>query len=278
MKNQVKSSRIARGVWLAPTLLLLGAVAQLFLSGNNGCGTKEQQTTMKSPVQALGNVLEHADGKVDAELVLISTIGKTHVFIETATNVQLAVDGTTVIDLPKAGPGRWAVSSTGEPRLKLEAGTRYQFRFDLDDRATAGEMAGGHFVGEVVANGAPSQVTPTSEGYANHTLDVTFLPAIRDQSGSARRGILYVFGPDGSITFRNFDLTHPQFDGSKHARLIAGDRYVLPDTAFPVSGDYLIRLYTVSYVAGFDPHKSAELGLFSGFLAGPASEVSVNME
>lgn len=276
MTRRTNVRTVVRAAWLPASLCALAVMAPIFLSGNNGCGTTEQKETLESPVQALGTIYQHPDGVVEAELVLISTIGKTHVFIDTATSVELVVDGTTIIPLPKdtTRAGRWAITSSQQPALRHEASTRYLFRFELDDSRVAGKMAGEQFTGEVTANTSPSTVTPVSAGYVGHTLDVTFSPKI----ASDERGVLLVYGPDGEVTYRNFDLRQPQFDGSKHARLIIGLEHTIPGTAFPEPGDYRIVLYTMRYVSGFDPHKSSKLGVVSGFMAGAASEASVNVE
>ena len=253
-------------------LLALVLVSELFLAGREGCGTKEQNETIKSPVQALGTVYKHSNGSVEAELVLISTIDKTHAFIDSATEVELVVNGqANPMTKDPSQHGRWFLRSE---QLELEQGTRYLFRFDLDDPALAGEQSGGRFVAEVEGYDSPSTITPKQAAYRDHSLDVEISPAIR----SPRRGLLRVYGPDGSLTFENFDLKQPQFDGSKHARLIVAGQHTIQGTAFPEDGEYRIVLYTMNYAAGFDPHLSAELGVFTGLLAGSAAEVSVTVE
>lgn len=259
-----------------PALLLLLGTAQLMLAGNDGCGTKEQQQTLQSPVQALGTVYGHGDGTVEAELVLITTIDKEHRFVDSASGVDVVVSGKSIpLTKDASRSGRWVASSADNPALVLREGATYLFRFSLDDEAAAGDRSGGSFSGQVEALVEGSTPTP-AEGtlYVGHPLDLTFAPAI----GGPKRGLLRITSPSGELVYNNFDVSQPQFDGSKHAGLFTGTKRTIPGTVFAEAGDYTIALYTVRYAAGFDPHLSPDLGVFSGFLAGPAVEISVSVQ
>ncbi len=275
MRSTPSSPNLPRRRLRFAALVLAAVLAQTTLAGRSGCGTSEQQASLESPVQALGSVFRHPDDSVEAELVLISTISKDHVFIDSAQSVELVIDGATApMKKDATRSGRWSLTQADAPELELDAGTRYLFRFTLDDPELAGDEAGGRFVGEVVANGAPVSVTPAGPAYVDHTLDLTLAPAL---TGSLR-GVIEVYGPDGALTYGNFDRSQPRFDGSKHARLQMGSRVTLPGTAFPVAGDYRIVVYAMTYTVGFDEHISAELGVLSGFLAGPGTEISVQVD
>ncbi len=255
-------------------IVAVALLAQTLLAGRSGCGTQEQKETLNSPVQALGTIYGRPDGAVFAELVLITTKDKEHRFIESAEDVTLSVDGEVIrLEKDPARPGHWTASSSNEPRLVLEDGTRYMFGFVVPDAADAGELAGEKFMGEVRGRVATSSVIPTVEALAGHTLDIDISPAL---TGDVR-GVYLVRGPSGQVTYENFDTSTPRFDGSKHARLVWGSKHVIPGDAFPEPGEYTIEFYTMNYTAGFDPHISAELGLFAGFMAGKAVEVSVTV-
>ena len=259
-----------------PALIVKLVAAQVMLSGNEGCGTKEQQQTLQSPVQALGSVYKHGDGTVEAELVLISTIDKQHRFIDTASSADVIVDGKAIsLTKDATRSGRWAATSADDARLVLEDGATYLFRFALEDSALAGDRSGGEFSGQVAAvvqGSAPAP--PEGTLYVGHPVDLTFAPAI----GGSKRGLLRITSPSGELVYNNFDTSQPQFDGSKHAGLLTGTKRTIPGTVFSEAGDYTVTLYTMNYAAGLDPHLSPDLGVFSGFLAGQAAEISLAVQ
>ncbi|MDY0058524.1 MAG: hypothetical protein RBU45_01840 [Myxococcota bacterium] len=274
MKQPHVLPQFARRVRSALPLVLVALLAQ-GLAGQS-CGTKEQQQKLASPVQALGNLYEHPGGVVEAELVLVSTKEKEHVFLDSAREVQVRLEYGEAIPLTKdaSRAGRWAVTSTENPALTFSAGKRYAFSFRLEDEPLAGDQGSSYFQGEVVAIDDPVIPVATSNAAQGFSLDLDVGQAF---TGS-RRGVLRVFGPTGALVHDNFDLTHPRFDGSKHAELIQQPKITVPASAFQTAGNYRVVLYTMNYAAGFDEHLSAELGWLSGFMAGSAGELLVEVK
>lgn len=270
--------QLSRTLGRPVALVLIVLLAQVFLAGRNqgGCGSEDAQDTWQSKVQALGTIYQDPDANIEAELVLISTISKDHAFIDSATDVYLAVDGKRIaLQKDATRSGRWSVTNAQAVDLTLTDTTRYQFGFELDDAELAGDDAGALFRGEVTGYDSPSVMTlATEKAYVGYSMDIEIAPALTGE----RKGVLFVYGPDGDVTWHNFDTDQPQFDGSKHAELIAGREHTLPAEAFPVAGAYRLVLYTMRYAAGFDQHISADLGVFSGFMAGSSEELIVNVE
>ena len=234
--------------------------ALVLIMGLTGC-EEEQTTTLLSPVQAVTTLLERDDGSVEAELVLISTSVSPHEFVDTADNVEVRVPGGVFVGLMRTSSGHYTMNSALNAELTYQANQTYQFRFDLDDE-TAQQVSGGNFVAVMTA--PPGDMTfsvDEAPQFAGDTATITWMPA-------TRYGLIRVTDADGVTVYENFDFAHPEFNGSKWARLKTNGRDVLGVDVFRVAGDYTIHLCGVDKTSGFDPGLSAELGLLSGFLIG----------
>ena len=95
-------------------LAAMGLSLALFPGAKNGCGSEEANTTVASPVQAVTTLLEHSDGSVEAELVLISTAVNPHAFVDSAKEVELRVPSGETVPLESSSPGHYTASSDSE--------------------------------------------------------------------------------------------------------------------------------------------------------------------
>jgi len=247
--------------WLA-TLVCAAISVSLFPGAKNGCGSKESTTTLLSPVQAVTTLLERSNGRVDAQLVLISTSTNPHQFVDTARNVQLRVPSGVHVPLISSSPGHYEASSTTSPDLAYVPGGTYQFRFDLDDAAAARNVAGGSFVAVMDAPDDEVAFSVDPPRFAGDTALVRWTPANRFAIIDVRNKTT------GELTYSTFDFSQPQFDGSKWARLTSGGSRELSVDTFPEAGSYVVSLCAVAKVSDFDTSLSAELGALSGFLIG----------
>ncbi len=232
--------------------------------GLTGC-EEEENTTLNSPVQAVTTLVEEHDGRVEAELVLISTSIDPHEFVDTADNVTVRVPGGALVGLMRSSPGHYTMDSTLNAELTYRDNETYQFRFDLEDE-TAQQVSGGNFVAVMTA--PPGDVTFTiadAPQFAGDTATLTWTPI-------TRYALIRVTDGNDAIVYENFDFKQPQFNGSKWARLKTGGTDVLGVDVFSVAGDYTIRVCGVDKTSGFDPMLSAELGVLSGFLIGRCAE------
>ena len=242
----------------------LAALCLFLLPGaKNGCGSKESNETLKSPVQAVTTLLEQADGTVDAKLVLISTAVNPHEFVNSAENAVLRVPGGDEVSLSLDGDGHYGASSADDAKLVYSPGETYQFRFELED-SRAKQVSGGNFVAVIDApDDAVTFEISEMPQFAGDGATITWSP-------SSRYGLVRVRDDaTGELTFSSFDFeSSPQFDGSKWARLTKGGTKSLGVDTFPNPGSYTVSFCAVDKVSDFDTDISAELGVLSGFLAG----------
>ncbi|MDH3715120.1 MAG: hypothetical protein OET44_14900 [Gammaproteobacteria bacterium] len=235
-------------------------LALMLTVGLSGC-EEQQNTTLLSPVQAVTTLVEKNDGSVEAELVLISTSVTPHEFVDTADNVQVRVPGGVFVGLMHTGNGHYVMDSATNAELTYQQNQTYQFRFDLDDE-TAQQVSGGNFVAVMTAlSGDVNFTIVTAPQFAGDTATITWTPV-------TRFGLLRVTDANDVTVYQNFDFAHPEFNGSKWARLKTGGTDVLGVDVFSVAGDYTIHFCGVDKTSGFEPSLSAELGLLSGFLIG----------
>jgi hypothetical protein len=247
----------------------------LSTAGNKSGCSKEEASTIQSPVQAVATVYRHADGRVDADLTLISTAVNPAAFVDTARATRLRViddDGALAeVPLRAAGSGHYSADSVDNPDLVFDYGVLFAFDFELDDEAAAKKVAGGSFTAQVNAPDAGVNISVPEPPQA------TELTAVLKIDGTYERGILRVIGPSGDVTYSNWDMSTPDFDGSKWASLITGKTHTIPSKAFPDSGAYTVAFGACTFVQGFDPNLSSELGFFSGFLACDGVETTVDV-
>lgn len=244
--------------------LALGVIAFVFCPGaKNGCGSKEANETLTSPVQAVTTLLERDDGTVEAELVLISTAVSPHEFVDSARDVEVRVPSGSFVPLVASSSGHYTATSKSDPSLSYVAGETYQFRFELDDEAMAKQVSGGSFMAVMDAPGDEvSSSLDTPPEFAGDTAKISWSP-------SSRYALITITHEDsGEVTYSTFEFTEPEFDGSKWARLKKGGSMDLAVDTFPDSGTYRIELCAVSKTSDFDKNLSAELGMLSGFLIG----------
>ncbi|MBN2577144.1 MAG: hypothetical protein JXP73_21460 [Deltaproteobacteria bacterium] len=247
---------VRRGMTVALLLpLLMGA--------KGGCGSKENNEKLASPVQAVATLLEGADKTVSVELVLISTATAPNQFITTATNARLRVPPSGVeVPLVQSTAGHYTASSLTAPALVYLGGQTYQFKFDLVDEVLAKQVSGGNFVAVLtVPDDAVTATLSKAPAFAGDLAELSWTPA-------ARSGIINVTNASGQTTYSTFDFSTPDFDGAKWARLQAGGSFQLAVDVFPVAGTYTARVCVVSKVSDFDKSLSVDLGVLSGFLAG----------
>lgn len=223
--------------------------------------------TAQSPVQAVASVMVQPDGQVVAELTLISTANwRAHRWADGATNVQVRVPDGTLVELEPVGEGRYRASSEKQPGLAWMPGERYRVTFELDDPELAGDFAGEDFIAVVDAPAEPiSFDLERAPAFVGDTAELRWSP----------RGLdawIDVFDPDGALIFTTFDLSEPDFDGSKWGSLARNGRHTLPVDVFRRAGSYTISACVVASQEGFDAELSAALGAASGFLAGECFE------
>lgn len=250
--------------------MALGALALgLGTGAKNGCGSKEANDTFTSPVQAVTTVLEHDDGSIEANMVLISTRTATHTFVDTAKNVQLRLPSGTPVPLTLDTSGHYVADPAA---LSYAAGGTYQIKFDLDDSSAAGKVAGGSFI--AVMDAPDDTVTAsfkTPPAFAGDTSTIQWSP-------SNRYALIRISDASGKVVYENFDFKEPHFDGSKWARLSTGGSAELGVDVFADGGTYTVRVCAVDKVSDFDKSLSADLGTLSGFLMGRcATEISVDV-
>ncbi len=249
------------------TIAALTGLVLTLPAAKNGCGSLESNDTLLSPVQAVTTVLEHDDGTVTAELVLISTSVNPHQFVDSAADVTLRIPGGDEIELSLSESGHYTADSQTHPQLVYTPGETYQYSFDLDDEAAAEQVTGGNFTG--VVDAPADQVSFTLAEPPEFAGDVARL----EWSPTSRYGLIRIFHMDTeTTTYSNFDFDEPQFDGSKWARLTKGGAKELSVDAFPESGNYVVSFCAVDAVRDFDTNLSAELGALSGFLIGRCAE------
>ncbi len=229
-----------------------------------GCGSEENQTTLYSPVQAVTTLLEKADGTVDAELVLISTSVRPNVFIDSATNARVRVPTGESVSLDLTSSGHYTASSEEDENLIYQAGSTYQFSFDLEDEL-ASQVSGGNFVAVMTA----PDYEPTFEfsdlvEFAGDSSEISWTP-------SDAYGLIKIYDADENLVYANFDFSDPSFNGSKWARLTKGSKSLGVDV-FADPGTYTIEFCAVDKVSDFSQDLSAELGALSGFLIGRCAE------
>ncbi len=248
----------------------IAALTGLVLSlpaAKNGCASLESNETFLSPVQAVTTVLEHADGTVSAELVLISTSVNPHEFVDSAYDVVLRIPGGEEIELSLGESGHYGTTSEADSSLVYTPNETYQFSFDLDDEAAASQVTGGNFTG--VVDAPDDTVTFTLAEPPEFAGDVSRL----EWSPSSRYGLIRVYHLDlEEVTYSNFDFDESQFDGSKWARLSKGGEKELGVDTFAEPGNYQVSFCAVDAVRDFDTSLSAELGALSGFLIGRCAE------
>jgi hypothetical protein len=259
---------------LACRALLLTAALATLPGAKNGCGTKEFNETLMSPVQGVMTLVERADGTVEAELVIISTASSEHRYVDSAENVTLRTPSGVDIALERERHGHYRASSVTSHDLSYVPNETYSFQFELDDPDLAGDVAGGDFHGIMDPPGdhVSLEITRAPE-FAGDTASISWEPA-------GRYAIVEVRNAEtGQAAYSTFDFDQPHFDGSKWARLQTGGSLELGVDVFADAGTYTISLCAVDKVSDFDKSLSTELGALSGFLAGRcAAEQTVSVE
>jgi hypothetical protein len=242
--------------------LSLVVLLPLLLGSKGGCGSKENNEKLASPVQAVATLLEGADKTVTVDLVLISTAVSPNQFIATATNARLRVPSGVEVPLAQTSPGHYTASSLTSADLAYQGGQTYRFNFDLVDEALAKQVSGGSFVAVLaVPDDVVTAALSKPPAFAGDTAVLAWMPA-------ARSGIINVTNASGQTTYSTFDFSTPAFDGAKWARLQTGGSFELGVDVFPVAGTYTASVCVVSKVSDFDKSLSVDLGVLSGFLAG----------
>jgi len=256
----MRSARLASG--LARGGLVLAVLLPFLLGAKGGCGSKENNEKLASPVQAVATLLEGADKTVAVELVLISTAVSPNQFIGTATNARLRVPAGVEVPLAQSTPGHYTASSLTSADLLYQGGQTYKFAFDLVDDVLAKQVSGGTFIAVLTVPDDVVTATLTKPpAFAGDIADLAWTPP-------SRSGIINVTNASGQTTYSTFDFSTPAFDGAKWARLQAGGSFELAVDVFPVAGTYTARVCVVSKVSDFDKSLSVDLGVLSGFLAG----------
>ena len=250
--------------------ICLGWVTCLFSS----C-SREHLRTLQSPIQAVGTLMENADGTVEAQLVLITTEKPKHEFLIDAENVQIRVPSGQMVSLEQVEPGHYRTDSSQSPALVYEQGKTYQFRFGVPPS----ESRRNHREAEGAQEAEPTYVavvkTPTNKmqfswakkpEFAGDTAQLQWTPR-------SLNAIVVVRDPEGRTCFSTFDFSDPQFGGDKWGRLGANGQLALGVDVFNRPGQYQVLKYAVSRTSGLSPGLSADLGVLSGFLAGTGTEI-----
>jgi hypothetical protein len=254
--------------------LVLGFIYLGSSGKKSGC-SDEEIATLTSPVQAVATIYHHSDGAVEADLTLISTSVNPSVFVNEAESTKLRVIGTAgevaSVALVHSAKGHYTATSTDQPALVWEPGIVYAFDFDLEEDTRETKIKGGKY---------SAQVTAPDGGVTLEVSEAPLAPLLVARitiTGAYQKGLLRVFGPDGDETYSNWNMEHPDFDGSKWNSLVVGGTHTIAAAAFPVSGSYTITFGACSYVSGFDSSLSADLGLLSGFLACEGTEIDLEV-
>jgi hypothetical protein len=207
-------------------------------------------------------LLEHEDGTVEAELVLISTATSSHQYVDSARDAHVRTPDATKVGLGLAEPGHYTATSADNPALVYEPGATYQFTFELDDEAAAKKVSGGNFVAVMTAPDDQVTFSMSKEpAFAGDTARIEWTP-------TNRYALITIRDMSGQVVYKNFNFDKPQFDGSKWARLKKGGSQDLGVDVFADPGDFTIELCAVDKTSDFDTSLSAELGALSGFLIG----------
>lgn len=244
---------------------LLAALPAL-MGAEGGCTLL--QGTMESPVQAITILREHADGRVDVDLMVVSTEEwDAERFITTAENAEVRMPGGELVALEQAEDGHYRASSDDDERLVYEpAGVNYRVTFELAEEEPTEETDDGERIAVVQAPDAEVTFAFTKQpDFAGDTSSIEWGP-------SNLEGLLEVRNGDGELVFSTFNLRTPEFDGSKWGSLIHGGRESLPVDVFADAGQYTVSFCAVQSQEGFDEELSAGLGMLSGFLAGRCVE------
>jgi hypothetical protein len=249
------SRLVRRG--LVPAMLV-----PLLMGSKGGCGSKENNEKLASPVQAVATLREAADQTVSVDLVLISTATAPNQFITTATDASLRVPSGVAVPLSQSSPGHYTATSLTDAALVYLGGQTYKFSFDLVDEALAKQVSGGYFVATLtVPDDVVTAAFSKAPAFAGDTATLAWTPA-------ARSGIIDVTNAAGEATYSTFDFSTPAFDGAKWARLQTGGSFELAVDVFPTPGTYTAAVCVVTKVSDFDKSLSVDLGVLSGFLAG----------
>jgi len=225
------------------------------------------QGTLESPVQAITVLREHADGRVDVDMMVINTAEwDRERFITTVENAEMRMPGGELVALEQEEDGHYRADSSDDERLVYEGGgVNYRITFEVPE-GEAGEAADDELIAVVQA--PADEVTfelTKAPDFAGDTSTVEWTP-------SHLEGLLEVRNDRGELVFSTFDLSTPQIDGSKWGSLIHGGRESLPVDVFAEAGRYTISFCAVQSQEGFDEELSAGLGVLSGFLAGRCVE------
>jgi hypothetical protein len=255
------SARRARQLVGASLLAALPAL----MGAEGGCTLL--QGTLESPVQAITILREHADGRVDVDMMVISTAEwDAERFITTVENAQMRMPGGDLVALEQEEDGHYRADSDDDARLVYEPGdVNYRVTFELPEE-DAGEAADDEIIAVVQApeDEVTFEITKKPD-FAGDTSTVEWSPGHLD-------GLLEIRDGEGELVFTTFDLGTPQIDGSKWGSLIHGGRESLPVDVFADAGTYTISFCAVRSQEGLDEELSAGLGILSGFLAGRCVE------
>lgn len=265
---------MSRYTRFASLAFVLGFVYLGTTGKKSGC-SDEELATLTSPVQAVATIYHHTDGTVEADLTLISTSVNPSVFVNEATDTKLRVISKTgdVVSVPLAhsAQGHYSATSSASAELAWEPGAVYAFDFDLEEDTRETRIEGGKYT---------AQVTAPEQGVTLTVTEAPLAPGLLAKvsvTGLYQKGIVRVVGPDGVETYSNWNMDTPDFDGSKWNSLLVGQSQTIPAKAFPDSGAYVLEFGACTYVSGFDPALSADLGVLSGFLACEGTEIGLDV-
>ncbi len=258
-------SRSTRGVRALRNAIVAVPALAMLTAADGDCAFA--WLTIESPVQAVTMVLEQPDGEVRAEVMIVSTAEwNDHRWVDTAEQVELRIPGGAIVPLEPVGDGRYRASSNDNPDLAYLPGERYRLTFELDDREAAKDHAGEEFIAVLDAPAdAVSFSLDRAPAFVGDTAELSW-------SSSDLDALIEVRDSKGELIYTSFDLSHPQFDGSKWGSLASWGRHTLPVDVFDAPGTYTIEACVVASREGLDEELSAALGLMSGFLAGKCFE------
>jgi hypothetical protein len=222
---------------------------------------------LQSPVQAVTRLLVEPDGRVVAELTLVSTADwRDQRFADGATNVELRVPDGTIVELEPVGEGRYRADSVTSPELLWMPGERYRVTFELDDVELAGDYAGEEFIAVVDAPADDISFTVDHiPEFVGDTAELSWRPTELD-------AVIDVYDPNGELIFTTFDMSTPEFDGDKWASIARSGEHTIPVDVFTEVGTYTIAACVLASQEGLDAELSSALGPGSGFLAGECFE------